>query len=76
MYEISRENEKIKKKKKWIGAIDPLPLHFFHEIRQILFPFTSLSLFTFKFFSSKKKIYTSCLCKFINVLERGVFNPR
>lgn len=43
MYEISRENEKIKKKKKWIGAIDPLPLHFFHEIRQILFPFTSLS---------------------------------
>lgn len=55
MYEISRENEKIKKKKKWIGAIDPLPLYFFHEIRQILFPFTSLSLFTFKFFSLKKK---------------------
>lgn len=75
MYEISRENEKIKKKKKWIGAIDPLPLHFFHEIRQILFPFTSLSLFTFKFFSSKKKSVHR-VYKFINVLERGVFNPR
>lgn len=36
---------------------------------------TSLSLFTFKFFSSKKKSVHR-VYKFINVLERGVFNPR
>lgn len=53
MYEISRENEKIKKKKKWIGAIDPLPLHFFrNSSNSISLP---LSLFSLLNFSHRKK---------------------